>query len=1550
MSEDIKTIGIGIDTSGIDTGSASLDRLAAQGPKVDSALKSVETAAAKAGKSIASLAQTGPTGGLDKVSQSSAAAAASVKKLGDSATQTFNTVGISAGQAAQAMRQLPAQLQDFFIQLHGGQSFVTAFAQQGSQVAASFGGVGNALKSVGSLISPVVVGFGSLAAAAGALALAYNQGANETQAFTRSIVLSGNAAGVTTAQLTELARAQSLLVGTQGQAAEALAKLASTGQVVSASLSQAAEASVRFARVGGDVDTLVKKFAALGKDPLKAIVDINEAENFLTESVYKQVKALSEQGRIVEATTVAQQAYAAAVNGRAQQIEQSLGSIERAWMSVKDAAKLAWDAMLNIGRQETTANLDREIATLQRRQQILASGNAEQKTSAILIGERVAALQKQRAELAEIEREQRRYADTLAGQAREVKASIKADEDKKKAVKDLGDAFAADRAAAKEWADAFLDFSKIQADAEASTLGLTKGQARLVEYLQSPAYKNVSEEMQKIALNSAYAAIAAEQNAEATKAATKAYEDHINELEHSAAAIAKQVESLQEEEKASGLAAAGNISLAQAIQDVAIARLQDERAKQLSFGDEKAAAAIQKEIESRKQLKDLIAGKEARDLAQKTAEEAAREWQRVSDQIGQGLTDSLFRAFEKGQSFFKTLWDGIVNTFKTTTLRLLIQGVDGKGGIVGSLLSAIGLTGSSSGSGGLGGSLSTLSSLQSLWGSAGSSASGLGLAFVNSGLGQSLGLSSAQIIGGNSIVGPTAAGSSFLSGASSFAGPAAAILAGMIASGNAFDAGYSQHNLPLAAQILFPEHKFDTNLLSKVVGDRTANIISGAALTSQLFSKLFGSPGTPHSGAGYVSDGSTGFDVKNGQYGLGGAQGDSTGRYYNQGVEDALKSITGGAASVLNNLSQAFGGAANFQVGGYFASDNNRGSNFGRSVLLNGQVISQANGNNLDKDPTKGLQQLADDLADQVKSALTRVDLPGWARDQVAALGSDVSFDQINQVAASIIATQQALKDLGAVMPQLGSLTDDATTALLKSFDGIQNLQAAASSYYDNFYTDAQKTANATQQLGDALAALGFETPKTREAYRALVEEQKLNTESGQAAYAALIKLSPAFAALVPATEDLGKTAEETAKKMAEAGQKALADLAEQQGGLLVDLLTAQGDVEGAAALARQNAIAKLTAGLSETDAAAAVAALDYNTALKQQIDALNAAAAAEANRQAQRDNIQAQIDQLLGDTAAVRARELAALDESNRALKLRLYALEDEQAAAQKAAEAMQAFKSSLDGLADARFDLENQLLTLQGNLASVAARTRDRDLARLTAGLSEDDAKKIAAAYDYNVALKQQIDATQQAQKQAEDYAAAQQRAADESARAAQQIADAWKSAANSVLDEVARIRNQVAGDSSASFAQSQAKFAITLAQAGAGDIEAFKLLPQLSQAMLSIGEQQAVSFTDLQSLRTRTAASLESLANRLGFSLPAGSSSGAAAASSYTPAPLQPSTFTAQAQSTQDDLLAQVKSLTDEVIQLRKQVDQSNVYASRSAEALEGNQSVPILVEIA
>ncbi|MDI4633287.1 phage tail length tape measure family protein [Pelomonas sp. V22] len=567
--------------------------------------------------------------------------------------------------------------------------------------------------------------------------------------------------------------------------------------------------------------------------------------------------------------------------------------------------------------------------------------------------------------------------------------------------------------------------------------------------------------------------------------------------------------------------------------------------------------------------------------------------------------------------------------------------------------------------------------------------------------------------------------------------------------------------------------------------------------------------------------------------------------------------------------------------------------------------------------------------------------------------GIGAIIDSLSGSAEELAQAYTELDGARQVLIAVGKSGDSLTAAMLRGAGGLDNLKSSLETYFDAFFTDQEKAAAKQAQLAADFAKIGITSaPTSREAFKALVSGIDTSTEAGQKFYAQVIGLAGAFDEALKATEKLAGGVSNL--------QDVLSGQAKTRSGLQVDLLTAQGDAAGAAALKRQLDLAGITGGLSAADAAAVAASYDLTEALRAQIKATQEAAAAAQRVLSERAGLETQLLQAQGDTAALRERELAALDPSNRALKQMIYALEDQAKVSAKAAEAAQKVTDAMAGLGDTRFDLENQLLSLSGNDAEVLRRTRERDLARLTEGMSAEDAAKIAAAYDFNTALKQQIDSTNAAAQAAEAIAKAQQqaaedarRAAEEQQRAAEQISSAWKSAADSVLDEVARIRGQIAGDSSESLAQAQTRLAITQAQAKAGDLNAFKLLPGLSQAMLSIAEQQSVSFADLQSLRARTAAGLEGTANLLASQYGVAK---AVAITGVTPTTaaqtaIQPASFTpTPATSGTESMVEELKSLREQLIELRKQIDVSNNNTGRAAEALEGNQSVPILVEIA
>ncbi|QIL72326.1 hypothetical protein G7048_19380 [Diaphorobacter sp. HDW4B] len=292
------------------------------------------------------------------------------------ASGSLDSMGMSAKATAAALRGVPAQFTDIIVSLQGGQAPMTVLLQQGGQLKDMFGGVGNATKALGGYVLGLVNPFTLAAAAVAVLAVAYNSGSKEADAYRSAIILSGNAAGTSVSQLSAYALAISGVVGTQGAAAESLAAMASGGKVTSDVLKEAAQAAVLYERATGQaVDKTAEKFSSLANDPLKAVLKLNDGTNFLTISVYKQIKSLEEQGKAAEATAVAQRAYADSLSSRSTEILNNLGSIERAWLAIKDGAKAGWDAMLGIGREKTTsdklASVRKEIAAVEGR---IASG------------------------------------------------------------------------------------------------------------------------------------------------------------------------------------------------------------------------------------------------------------------------------------------------------------------------------------------------------------------------------------------------------------------------------------------------------------------------------------------------------------------------------------------------------------------------------------------------------------------------------------------------------------------------------------------------------------------------------------------------------------------------------------------------------------------------------------------------------------------------------------------------------------------------------------------------------------------------------------------------------------------------------------------------------------------------------------------------------------------------------------------------------------------------------------------------------------------------
>lgn len=299
-------------------------------------------------------------------------------KLTGFSTQLTKT-GQSSAQAAFAMRMIPAQMTDIVVGLTTGQSPFMILMQQGGQLKDMFGGIGPAIKGVGSYVMGLVNPFTLAAGAVGVLGLAFYQGSQEQDEFNKSLILTGNLVGKTSGQLADIAlRAGDAANSTTGAAASVLNQLVSTGKVAGDSLESVTTAIVKTSEATGiSTNQLVDDFNKIAADPVAAITKLNDQYHFLTLATYEQIKALQDEGNEQEAARIATEAYSSTMQQRSENIRQNLGTLETAWNTLAAGAKNAWDAMLNIGRevplnqriQQTQDMLDKaksDLANMQR--------------------------------------------------------------------------------------------------------------------------------------------------------------------------------------------------------------------------------------------------------------------------------------------------------------------------------------------------------------------------------------------------------------------------------------------------------------------------------------------------------------------------------------------------------------------------------------------------------------------------------------------------------------------------------------------------------------------------------------------------------------------------------------------------------------------------------------------------------------------------------------------------------------------------------------------------------------------------------------------------------------------------------------------------------------------------------------------------------------------------------------------------------------------------------------------------------------------------------
>lgn len=645
---------------------------------------------------------------------------------------SFRSVEMSAKQVSAAMRQVPAQFTDIVTSLQAGQSPITVLLQQGGQLRDQFGGIGAAAKALGGFLATLITPLNLAAAAVGVLAFGYIKGSQEAQEFTKALVLSGNAVGLTTSQLIGMSEAIAGLGGaTQARASEVLTQIAGAGEVGAQNVERFTRAALELERAGGPAaEKTAEAFAELGRKPLEASEKLNQSMRYLTASTYETIQQLVAQGRETEAARVAQEAYANAIESRTPQLVERLGLVERAWEGIKTATKKAGDAILDIGREGTIGQQIKELEAARARYERLGDPNGG--LLGVFGGNKVKEIDQQIAALRESERLASSLALRQAESVRREEAGVawaklkneNLDKTEKYAnevlrITNLGVAAGQSEVEiakhlqalkAKTFTEKAVSRTgkspeQLEAERQAKLLnelsGLTATYTEDVERLNRMRSQGlITEErygdlLRQLVANQPFAKKGAaelakeiERQEKATAEAVKVQAQYVDGLNK--ANVSGKAALLQLEDELIGLTQGKRVLnerlLLRLEEQAAAVELQAIRAFDRGLDESELealkdkASLLRKEAELRRDIARATENNEVEAANKRAADKAAEDWQRSFERVEQSLVDSLMRGG-------KSVGEYLADYFRTLILRPVVQAIVSPitGGITGAL-------------------------------------------------------------------------------------------------------------------------------------------------------------------------------------------------------------------------------------------------------------------------------------------------------------------------------------------------------------------------------------------------------------------------------------------------------------------------------------------------------------------------------------------------------------------------------------------------------------------------------------------------------------------------------------------------------------------------------------------------------------------------------------------------------------------------------------------------------------------------------------------------
>lgn len=405
----------------------------------------------------------------------------------------------------------------------------------------------------------------------------------------------------------------------------------------------------------------------------------------------------------------------------------------------------------------------------------------------------------------------------------------------------------------------------------------------------------------------------------------------------------KEVEALRQNAKAQGETASMIRVRTIAEKEAELATLEAGRSlDDILPTQELRIQSLRDEIAALRDRNSLMGHQEYQTAQDALLKKQKAEYDKFWGDIGEGLTDSLFRAFESGKGFGKTFVDSLKNLLKTTVMKVILEPVMKQG--AGMLMQAVGGMFSPQGAGGGGGgglNLNSLSSGYSMYnsmtgsGPIGAAYGSMWNSFATSGVGGALGLSA----------------------------PTAALYAGVAEEAAALGVGAEYAATSMTA-------------LGATLGAVVPVI--GAIVAVLAMSGIFDSEGGPKQG-GFAQ--SSGMNLR---------------PFYTetQANKDLQKIVTGNTQS-YGNLARAFGirpGDFNFAIGYDTDPQGTAQNRISAGADLNGvQVMRPRIAEEIGRDESRLQQEINNATGEALKGALMASEgIPQLAKTLIGKMTSDV--------------------------------------------------------------------------------------------------------------------------------------------------------------------------------------------------------------------------------------------------------------------------------------------------------------------------------------------------------------------------------------------------------------------------------------------------------------------------------------------------------------------------------------------------------------------------------